>query len=362
MDHPDIALSIHIGQGREIGIGQGMVTADDDGDDMPAVFMLDAGDFSYDLPESLSPEMILAQLERIVSSTLFVKKRQLCGFLTYIVAETLAGNSERLKGYTIALDVFGRNPDFNPQLNPVVRVRANQLRKALQRYYLTGGSNDPIRIDVPNYATILAMLADLSGQLFFLGMRDESVLDQAEILARQSISLEPNHQHAHWVAGWFHFLKFQAELCIKELEIALSLNPNHANLLGAAAYLLAMIGQWDRGLSLMQKAMRLNPHHPGWYRFVVYLNHYRFGEYEAALNETLRINSPQFYIDPLSRAAVLGRLGRIPQANSALQELLSLMPAFADTGKKQLRIVVFSKEHVEMLWEGLLKAELATKG
>ena len=63
--------------------------------------------------------------------------------------------------------------------------------------------------DVPNYATILAMLADLFGQLFFLGMRDESVLDQAEIFARQAISLEPNHQHAHWVTGWFCFPGFR---------------------------------------------------------------------------------------------------------------------------------------------------------
>ena len=70
--------------------------------------------------------------------------------------------------------------------------------------------------DAPNNATILAMLADLSGQLFFLGMRDESVLVQAEMLARQAISLDPNHQHARWVAGWFHFLRFQAELCIKQ--------------------------------------------------------------------------------------------------------------------------------------------------
>ena len=105
------------------------------------------------------------------------------------------------------------------------------------------------------------MLADLSGQLFLLGISDESVLDQAEILARHAISLEPNLQHAHWVTGWLHFLRFRAELCIKELEIVLSLNPNHANLLGATAYLLTMVGQWDQAIPLAHKAMRLNPHH-----------------------------------------------------------------------------------------------------
>ena len=84
----------------------------------------------------------------------------------------------------------------------------------------------------------------------------------------------------------------------------------------------------------------------------------QLGEYEAALNEALRINSPQFYIDPLSRAAVLGQLGRITQANAALQELVSFMPDFIKIGRKQLRIVVFSEENVEMLWDGLVKAGL----
>jgi len=58
------------------------------------------------------------------------------------------------------------------------------------------------------------MLADLSGQLFLLGISDESVLDQAEILARHAISLEPNLQHAHWVTGWLHFLRFRAKCII----------------------------------------------------------------------------------------------------------------------------------------------------
>ena len=104
---------------------------------------------TVDRAGSLSSEAILAQLRRIVSNEEFGASQQLCRFLTYIVEQTLLGKSDDLKAYTIALEVLDRGADFNPQLDSVVRVRARRLRQALERYYLTAGSRDPIRIDVP---------------------------------------------------------------------------------------------------------------------------------------------------------------------------------------------------------------------
>jgi len=66
-----------------------------------------------------------------------------------VVEEALAGRGQRLKGYTIAVEVFGRGPDFDANLDPIVRMQAGRLRLALERYYLVAGGNDPIVIDVP---------------------------------------------------------------------------------------------------------------------------------------------------------------------------------------------------------------------
>src|ERR671918_20022 len=67
-----------------------------------------------------------------------------------------AGRADRLKGYSIALAVFDRDDSFDPQTDPVVRLAARRLRRALEHYYLTAGRDDPVRIEIPKggYAPI----------------------------------------------------------------------------------------------------------------------------------------------------------------------------------------------------------------
>ena len=92
---------------------------------------------------------ITRQIERMLASPDFVGSPQQVAFLKYVVNQTLAGNASRIKGYTVATEVFGRRSDFNQSIDPVVSVQAGRLRRAIERYYLTVGTNDPIRIDIP---------------------------------------------------------------------------------------------------------------------------------------------------------------------------------------------------------------------
>lgn len=94
-------------------------------------------------------EAVLTQLDRILRSSDFDASARNRAFLRYVVNETLAGRSEYIKGYTIAQEVFHRDPDFDPQLDPVVRIEASRLRRSLERYYLTAGRRDRIRLDLP---------------------------------------------------------------------------------------------------------------------------------------------------------------------------------------------------------------------
>jgi len=70
-------------------------------------------------------------------------------FFSYVVEETLAGRGKFLKAYSIALAVFGRDENFDPLIDPIVRIEAGHLRHSLRRYYLTAGANDSLRIDIP---------------------------------------------------------------------------------------------------------------------------------------------------------------------------------------------------------------------
>jgi hypothetical protein len=88
-------------------------------------------------------------LSRIIASNHISKSPQLANFLRFVVEEKLAGNGSRIKAYTIAADALGRDSSFDPQNDPIVRVEAGRLRRALDQYYMNGGSSDPVVIELP---------------------------------------------------------------------------------------------------------------------------------------------------------------------------------------------------------------------
>ena len=89
------------------------------------------------------------QLNRILSSLPFRNSLRLRSFLNFVVETTLAGHSESIKAYTIAVEALGRNPSFDPETDPIVRVEAVRLRQALTRYYVQAGRDDQIVIALP---------------------------------------------------------------------------------------------------------------------------------------------------------------------------------------------------------------------
>lgn len=116
---------------------------------MPAQRFSQSLSLSLDSP---SPSQISAQLERIIASPEFCVPERNRSFLRYVVNETIAGRSAALKAYCIAIEVFARSEDFDAQNDPVVRIEAARLRRALERYYLVAGGADEILIDIPKGA------------------------------------------------------------------------------------------------------------------------------------------------------------------------------------------------------------------
>jgi adenylate cyclase len=92
---------------------------------------------------------VRAQVERMTASTVFRNSPQLATFLWFIVEAQLRGKGERLKGYTIGVEVLRRDTNFDPQVDPIVRVEATRLRRALERYYVGPGVSDTIMISLP---------------------------------------------------------------------------------------------------------------------------------------------------------------------------------------------------------------------
>lgn len=101
------------------------------------------------LAGEVSPQEAQDALERVLASPEFAAATRLATFLRYVVTETLEGRAAGLKGYAIAVDVFDRPADFDQSNDPIVRVEASRLRRALAQYYQGSGADDPVIVDLP---------------------------------------------------------------------------------------------------------------------------------------------------------------------------------------------------------------------
>jgi hypothetical protein len=94
------------------------------------------------------PAEVRFAIERIAVSRAFRSAPKLAAFLRFVVERTLAGDSAHIKGYTIATEALGRDASFDPAVDPIVRVEAGRLRRALARYYAEEGRGDEIVIEL----------------------------------------------------------------------------------------------------------------------------------------------------------------------------------------------------------------------
>jgi len=92
---------------------------------------------------------VLQQLDRLLGSDNFRNAGRLSRFLRFAVERTLKGEGDQLKEYVLGVEVFDRTGDYDPRLDPVVRVEARRLRAKLLEYYGGAGRNDPVHIALP---------------------------------------------------------------------------------------------------------------------------------------------------------------------------------------------------------------------
>jgi TolB-like protein len=523
-----------------------------------------------------TPVAIREQLERILQSAEFRASDKQRKFLSFVVDETLADQASRLKGYTIAVAVYGRPEGFDPQVDPIVRVEAGRLRRALEHYYLTAGKNDPVRIKIPKgrykptfhepqpipppgaqthvieqednevatgpsiavmpllnltgdedqiyfadglteeltaelaryqefkviasqstmrfknhtdnlkeigedlgvrflltgsiqkdpkivkvavrlidastaaqiwgetykrdltaadlielqekiarriigviadqfglisrrlskesrkkspadlkaydailrfyhyetqltpeafekalaaleqaieidpeYGLAWAMLGHLHADNYALGFcKIEAPLEKALTFAQRGVALAPHNQFARDALTLVYFHRGDKDFFQQHAEETIALNPNSPYVIGVAGWHMALYGEWDRGLTLLKKGMKLNPYYPSWFHLVPYMDYYRRDEYEKALAEALKFNFPGLYLDPVMRAAALGRLGRQKEAKTAINELLKLNPDFAAQGRTLIDRYLKVDDLVDSIIEGLRTAGL----
>ncbi|MEO1018379.1 MAG: Wzy polymerase domain-containing protein [Pseudomonadota bacterium] len=101
-------------------------------------------------PDSAIPSASIDEaLDRILASDGFTSSERRRGLLRYVVGQACADRADGLTARAIAVATLGRDADFDPQTDPIVRLEISRLRRDLDKYYRTEGQNDPLRIIIP---------------------------------------------------------------------------------------------------------------------------------------------------------------------------------------------------------------------
>jgi hypothetical protein len=87
-------------------------------------------------------------LERLCANPPLVNSPTASAMLRFIVDATIRGDAEGLKAYTIATRGLGRHENFDPQQDPIVRVTASRLRRALESHAQGPGRDDAVSIQL----------------------------------------------------------------------------------------------------------------------------------------------------------------------------------------------------------------------
>jgi len=181
-------------------------------------------------------------------------------------------------------------------------------------------------------------------------------LERALEVAERALGLDPRNQVAHGAVALTYFGRRQYDRFVREVEKTVAINPNNALWLALFGTYLAQRGDFDRALPMVGRALSLDPNPPLWLHITPFLDSYRDGRYEEAVEAAQRITSGDTYQARVFLAAAYGQLGRHDEAARALAEL---DPDSAAAVREELRASYgYADEVIEPLIEGLHEAGL----
>jgi hypothetical protein len=139
--------------------------------------------------------LVRSQLERILSDSRFAASKRYPCLLRYIVEHTLAENEDNLKERTLGVEVFHRPPDYDTNLDPVVRLCAGEVRKRLAQYYQSSAHRGELRIEL-NPGSYVPVFSQPAPDASALRVIPADVPSKAE-----HVSQPESRRKIYWPAG-----------------------------------------------------------------------------------------------------------------------------------------------------------------
>jgi len=89
------------------------------------------------------------ELHNLLHSGVVREKTQLYSLLAYLGTKAIEAPEDAVKEYTIGVSALGKPADYDPRIDPTVRVEVAKLRKKLDEYYHNGGAGHPAKMTIP---------------------------------------------------------------------------------------------------------------------------------------------------------------------------------------------------------------------
>jgi adenylate cyclase len=189
----------------------------------------------------------------------------------------------------------------------------------------------------------------------------EDCVGIARPLAQRALALDDADSMSHFVMGFVLWMSGDVQGGRSELEQAISLNPNHAWAIGELGGLHCNDGRPNEAFAALSKAMRASPHDFLMWIWMLWLaaTHFYAGNFHAAVDAADRLirfrpdksNAYRF------KAAALGHLGQIEEANRALKMAVEVSPQNFEYFVRKRPAWMRAVDH-DLQIEGLRKAGL----
>jgi TolB-like protein/class 3 adenylate cyclase len=180
----------------------------------------------------------------------------------------------------------------------------------------------------PSFARAWGYLSYMKARGVLQGWLPPAAMDEAELLAKKAISLDPYDYANYWDMAFIHFRRSRFDQASSEYEKALQLNSNDADLLAEVAVLNTALGEHQKAIDMLQHAMRLNPQVPDWYRWNLGWAYFNARQYNESLQEIDKMLEPSHHAR-LIRAASFELLGMHDKAQEEIGLYLKFDPKYS---------------------------------
>jgi adenylate cyclase len=215
---------------------------------------------------------------------------------------------------------------------------------------------------VPDFAVAWSSLAVIYLHEYSFGYnpqpdRGDPLLRALESV-RRSLDLDGSGRVAAITLAGIERAMGDTEAFARASDRALAMRPTHPAVRAQIGFLRTLSGDWQHGLPLIDEAIPVTTNVPGWYFVAHSFARLQEGDPAGALDWSLRIDAPTWFVAPLVVAATAALAGRDDLAARELERLRSLYPDIESTGREQLERWGLDERILRPLLDGLSLAGL----